>query len=225
MAGESQAAIGALHAAGWTDSAIGAMVGRNSSLIHQIAVGKKPGANLAGALDALRGTGLPGPRSARALPNVALPAAARRVRASGHPARVRMSRQAARELAGAGAPERMVTRPVRGEHGRFPAQRVRVLPNGQSRLEGHTVASGRLAADIADGMSGAARVKITYRDADGQWHVLGAKGGFTPEYLKSKMRGRPRGESLADVIAEIAGDTGYQGAEPDDAGDAEFWIV
>ena len=42
----AQASIAALKAQGWSDARIGRAVGRDSSLIHQISAGKKPGNNL-----------------------------------------------------------------------------------------------------------------------------------------------------------------------------------
>lgn len=81
----SQDLILALRAQGASMAAIGRSVGRDSSLISQIAAGKKPGANLYGALDSL--TKAPNPLDA--IRYAAPVAAPRRVRASGVQARTR----------------------------------------------------------------------------------------------------------------------------------------
>lgn len=208
MAGEAQAAIGALHAAGWTDTAIGRMVGRNSSLIHQIAVGKKPGANLAAPLEALRETGIPGPRSAKQLPPVVLPEASRRTRSSGLPARVRESGNRASSPGGA-----------------------ELLPNGQRRITGSSKAVAKHAASVAQALGGRAteggtvRVKIAYKGADGRWHTLAQKGGLSPEKLReyAARGGQSWRDALADLIALFYPNGG--GTAPAADLETEFYIV
>ena len=203
--------IAALHARGWTDSAIGRAVGRDSSLIHQIAVGKKPGNNLAPALDALKAGGAPGPKTARQAPAVAgpLPEAPRRVRASGQPARVRHSAKepAAREGRPASAPR---------EH----LAGARELPNGQRTISGSSKASAKFAAGMASD-TGHARIRIAYKDAQGKWHSPGRKGGLTPEQLREFLKGRTWREALAAIAAYFYG----PGAASEPTGEAEFYIV
>lgn len=199
MAGESQSAIRALHARGWTDTAIGRMVGRDSSLIHQISVGKKPGTNLAGSLEALRGTGLPGPKSAKTLPAVRLPEAPRRVRASGQEASVRESGKRDSHAGGA-----------------------LILPNGQRRITGHTKASARFVAGLSSDLGPNNRVKVVYQGVDGRWHTLAQKGGMSPQALRAHLGS---GKNWRDALAELIAIYYPKGTAPAPTGEAEFFIV
>src|SRR5579862_812546 len=79
MPGEAQAAIASLKAAGWSYNAIGNFVGRDVSLISQIARGAKPGANLAPALQGLAASGR-SPMQAALVGAPAIPRRAQRVR-------------------------------------------------------------------------------------------------------------------------------------------------
>ncbi len=79
MAGEAQAAIASLKAAGWSYNAIANFVGRDVSLISQIARGAKPGANLAPALEGLAASGR-SPMQAALVGAPAIPRRAQRVR-------------------------------------------------------------------------------------------------------------------------------------------------
>jgi hypothetical protein len=83
---EAARLIGQLHARGWSDAQIGRAVGRNSSLIHQGATGRKPLNNLVPGLRALaEGTApAPGPRE-----RAPIVEAARRTTTSGGEAKVR----------------------------------------------------------------------------------------------------------------------------------------
>jgi|SRR5690348_500809 len=224
--GESRSAIAALHARGWTDSAIGRAVGRDSSLIHQIGAGKKPGNNLAGTLGALRDSGAAAPKSAKSLPALpALPSAPRRQTAQGMPARVRLPRseQGTRGPRLPPAPKSHDRR-GRGRAGHAPA---RELPNGARRIEGHTKASARFAAGLAADLSPNARVKIAYRDKAGNWHTLGQKGGLRPDLIRRYLS---PGRSWLDVLADLI-ELMYKrrpGDEDDELapdGEAEFYIV
>ena len=203
--------ITALHALGWTNAAIGRAVGRDSSLIHQIATGKKPGANLAPTLDALRASGLTGPKTARQVPNVRLPEAPRRTRASGQPARVREGRQE-REARGSTPP---AAPRGHGEHLRH----ARKLPNGQVYLHADSKRGGRLAADIADSYRGKHNMKMSYKGVDGKWHSVGAHG-FSADLWRDMLA---RSGSFADAIAALLVTLRYHGAAP--TGEAEFYIV
>ncbi len=206
--------IAALHARGWTDAAIGRAVGRDSSLIHQIALGKKPGRNLSPALDALNARGVAGPTSAREAPAVAgrLPDAPRRQRASGQPARVREGK------APGGSPRA-------GKSARTPRthrEGAQQLPNGQKRITGSSKASARFAAGVA-GDLGHARIKIAYKDVNGRWHSPGQKGGLTPEQLRHFLQGRTWREAIAAIAEYFYGAGATGGAAP--TGDAEFYVV
>lgn len=223
MATEAQSLIGTLHSRGWTDSAIGRAVGRDSSLIHQGSTGKKP---LANALDSLRemvASGANGPKSSKSPTFTPSTMPTPRVRASGQPAAVRQSReeQAAR------AADRRHEAAIRGARhtGKGELASATALPNGQKTIAGHTVASARLASAVADGMSGNARVKVTYRGVDGKWHTLGSKGGFSPEVIYGMLKGRRTGSSLAGVLGEMVGRFYKGGTAPDASGEAEFYVV
>lgn len=220
----SRAAIEALHTRGWTDTAIGRLVGRDSSLIHQVGVGKKPGSNLAGSLNALVDSGLRGPKSSRLLPDIPVMEPARRLRASGLPAGVRMGRVEREALRGGptGAPVR-IGAATHGARTVAPhiGGAVRELPNGQRRITGASKASARFAAGLAGDMGGASRIKIAYKDKDGKWHTIGQKGGLTPEALRGYTRGRSWREALAAMAAHFYAKGG--GGEP--TGEAEFYIV
>jgi hypothetical protein len=208
-------------------------VGRNSSLIYQGGKGAKPLNNLLPSLREMVAAGTPGPktaRQARALAPQAQPTP--RTKASGAPARVRESREAQEQRRADLAHERH-ERAVAG--GRASAQirripkeergKMRELPNGQRVVTGNTVASGRFVADLADGMSGNARVKVNYKGADGKWYLLGRKGGISPEVIKEYLKGRRRGESLADAIRSMLADFYEEGEDPDESGEAEFFVV
>ena len=226
----SREAIETLHARGWTDTSIGRLLGRDSSLVHQVAVGKKPGSNLAGSLNNLVNSGIAGPKSSRLLPDVRVLEAPRRVRASGEPARVRLGRVerealrggptggpvggARRLTGGAGGPTGGETRPPRPEH-------VRELPNGQRQITGSSKASANFVAGLAGDMGGHTRINVAYKDANGKWHMPARKGGMSPEQLRAFTRGRTWREALA-AMAEY-----YYGAATEAAptGEAEFYIV
>ena len=198
--------IAALHARGWTNEAIGRAVGRDSSLIHQIAVGKKPGRNLAPALDALRASGTAGPKVARQAPSVAgrLPEAPRRTRASGQPARVREPAQYRRWATSAP-----------------PRKWGRELPNGQRQIEGYTKQSARFAASMAQAQGDSARIKIAWQDENGRWHTFGAKGGITPDALRELMQGRTWRQTLGEMAAMSYGSEA--GRTP--SGATQFYIA
>ena len=192
-------AIHTLHARGWTDSTIGRMVGRDSSLVHQISVGKKPGRNLTESLESLVKSGLSGPKSTKQLPNVPVISPERRRRAGGLPARVRESGNRASSPGGA-----------------------RELPNGTRYIKGGTKGSARFAATVADGLSGNARIKVAYKGVDGKWHTVAQKGGMSPEVLRRYLgSGRSWRDALAEMIAKYYPRGG--GVAP--TGEAEFYIV
>jgi hypothetical protein len=222
---ESQTLIGQLHAAGWTDSAIGAAVGRNSSLIHQGATGAKPLNNLTGALRELASRGGSAPKSSKEARSFApKEQPAPRVTSRGTPARVREPReaQAARRAErGSEAPRRSSARHI----GRNEFAKARELPNGQKSITGHTVASARFAAGVAGDLSDNARVKVVYKGADGEWHTLGKKGGIRPEKLREYAKGMRGGASMASMIQAMLDDFYAGGEEPDDSGDVEFYVV
>lgn len=199
--------IAALHALGWTDAAIGRAVGRDSSLIHQIAVGAKPGRNLTPALDALRARGVAGPASAREAPRVAgpLPPTPRRTRASGQPARVREGAQYRRWASSAP-----------------PRKWGRELPNGQRQIEGSTKRSARFAASMAQAQGDSARIKVSWQDQSGRWHTFGAKGGMTPQALRELMQGRTWRQTLTEMAAMSYGRSAA-GSQP--SGVTQFYIA
>lgn len=174
--GPSRQAIDELHGRGWTDSAIGRAIGRDSSLVHQVGTGKKPGTNLQDALGALAATGLPGPAVAKQAPAVAAVAPpSRRVRSSGQPARVRVS----------------------ARHG----IEVHRLPNGARNIAGHTKSDARFAASVADAMGERSRIQVAVKTADGKWVVLGRKGGMTSAHLRGFLKGaRNFQEALQHMI-------------------------
>lgn len=228
MAGKApspaQGLISTLHGRGWTDAAIGRALGRDSSLIHQGATGKKPLNNLVGALGEIVNSGANGPRSARAASAVQVTPPPRRTRASGQPAQVRLSR-AEREARG---PTGKATRRPRGHFTAAERSKAKRLPNGQTLLTGDSVRSARLAADIADGMSGNARVKVSYLGKDGKWHTLGSKGGIAPETLKDQLKGRRDWvAALNELIGIYYPAKGGGGADwgADPSGAAEFYVV
>ena len=180
MASEAQQAISELHARGWTDTAIGRQVGRDSSLIHQVAVGKKPGTTLAAPLQALAASGLPGPKSGKALPNIALPAAGVRTRKGGGAARVRAGSE-------------------RGQ---------KKLNSGHIQVKMASKAAAVEAAETAAKMPGAT-VKLVYqvkivegRKVRYEWHPLN-RHGITPQQLRQAAVGNPRWiAALHDLIGQ-----------------------
>lgn len=205
---------------GWTDSAIGRAVGRNSSLIFQGGTGAKPLNNLLGSLREIVSSGVSGPKVARSLPFVPTTLPERRERASGQPARVREGRDRHAQAVAAGRESGRIRRVPESDRAS-----VRELPNGQKFISGDTVASIRLAADVADGMSGNARVKINVRDADGKWHTLGKRGGISPETLKSYFSGQGRGGGAGAGLAGLAADMNYDDLDLADDADFEAYIV
>lgn len=206
--------IAALHARGWTDAAIGRAVGRDSSLIHQIAVGRKPGRNLGPALDALAARGVAGPATSRQAPAVAgrLPEAPRRTRASGQPARVREGK-----IIG-GSPRAGKSASAPREH----LGGARELPNGQRYISGSNKATARFAAGVASD-TGHARIQVAYKDVNGKWHSPGRKGGLTPEQLREFLKGRSWREAIAAIAEYFYGKGATGGAAP--TGEAEFYVV
>lgn len=225
----SREAIEVLHSRNWSDTSIGRVLGRDSSLVHQVAVGKKPGSNLAGSLNNLVNSGMTGPKNSRLLSDVRVLEAPRRLRASGEPARVRMGRAerealgvptraerlAARRLTGgAGGPTGGEARPPRPE-------RVRELPNGQQHITGSSKATANFVAGLAGDMGGHTRINVAYKDADGKWHMPAKKGGMSPEQLRAFTHGRTWKEAIAAMEAYFYGRSG--GAAP--TGEAEFYIV
>lgn len=223
----SREAIETLHARGWSDTAIGRLLGRDSSLIHQVDVGKKPGRNLSGSLNALVESGLQGPKSSRLLPDIPVLEPARRLRASGEQARVRLGRAEREALRGPmGEPPagRAARRLLGGEGGEARAPRpehVRELPNGQRQITGSSKATANFVAGLAGDFGEHTRINVAYKDADGKWHMPARKGGMSPEQLRAFTRGRSWKEALAAMEAYFYGRSG--GAAP--TGEAEFYIL
>lgn len=217
---EAQQLISDLRQMGWTDSAIGRAVGRNSSLIFQGSTGAKPLNNLLGSLREMVSAGVVGPKVARELPFVPSVLPEPRVRSSGQPARVREGHDRHAQAVAAGRESGRIRRVEPSDRAN-----VRELPNGSKFIEGHTVASVRLAADIADGLSGNARVKINVRGTDGKWRTLGKRGGISPEALKGYFTGDRRGAGAGGGLAALAADMNYDDLDLGDDPDFEAYIV
>lgn len=216
---EAQLLIHELRAAGWTDQAIGRAVGRNSSLIYQGGTGAKPLNNLLSSLREMVASGVQGPKVARSLPFVPTPPESR-LRASGQPARVREGRDRHEQAVAAGR--------ASGQARRIPAEdraSVRELPNGQRVIAGDTVASVRLAADVADAMSGNARVNIVVKTADGHWQKIGKHGGIRPDTLKEYFAGMRRGGGAGAGLAALAADMNYDELDLGDDPEFELYVT
>lgn len=169
MVSESGAIVARLVAAGANYETIGQALGRNRSLVRQVALGVKPGHNLTAALERLeaRVTELPGGVDVnRAARGLEVPAPTRRVTGRGHLARVRRPTTISgrayststikRQAAGSGGRSLMHTITDAAEAGRRVAVSVRfdrsinVRSYGKSK-RGQAGAGGVLDFELGEG--------------------------------------------------------------------------
>lgn len=213
---ESGDAIHRLHARGWTDEAIGRAVERDSSLIHQVSVGKKPAHNLTAKLNAIAESDVRGPKVAKqapyALRNVSLPPAPRRLTKAGQPARYR----------GIPRPEPFPKGTHIGRLRQLPqgthAGNVRFLPNGQRFIEARTLYDARTAIGEAASM-GSNNMKIAFLGTDGKWHTVGSHG-LNSQWVEEMLSNK---KSLADGLNAILDALHYTTARA--AGVAQFYVI
>lgn len=176
----SQELIHELVSRGMSQRAIGVALGRNSSLISQVARGRKPGANLRDSLAVLReqlGDGKPPAKPP------AVPAPTRRLTASGKPARVR------RPTTITGKSGAWATSTVKRQAARHGAHGM-IHPLQDAKRRGQTVA-------VTVGLASSIRINGTSGSAT-KHHAPGAAGSVTMELGAA--------EDVLDGMQDFGGD-------------------